>query len=218
MCGRYSLTTTIDQLLPRLKGPLPEGFLEQYQPRQQVRPGEPLLIQRQQQGQLEVGYAQWGLVPSWLKDTYRRCRPINAQSETVSQKPFFRGPWRRHRCLLPADGFYEWRTPPEGEGHGPKGKKQPYWIRRQDGAPFWLGGLWDHWIAPDGSELQTCCILTTTPNALLRPIHDRMPVVIKDGWEEAWLLPEDAAELRGLEALMAPWDPAGWEAIPVDWL
>jgi len=91
-------------------------------------------------------------------------------------------------------------------------------MRCQDGTPFWLSGLWDHWIAPDGSELQTCCILTTTPNTLLRPIHDRMPVVIMDGWEEAWLLPDAAAELRGLEALMAPWDPAGWEAIPVDWL
>ena len=141
-------------------------------------------------------------MPSWLKDTRGKSRPINARSETVSQKPFFRSPWRHHRCLLPADGFYEWRPPPEGEGHGPKGKKQPYWIRRQDGAPFWLGGLWDHWIGPDGSELQTCCILTTTPNALLRPIHDRMPVVINDGWEEAWLLPEASTELRGLEALM----------------
>ncbi|MGB5241401.1 MAG: SOS response-associated peptidase, partial [Prochlorococcaceae cyanobacterium] len=137
MCGRYSLTSTIDQLLPRLKGPLPEGFLEHYQPRQQVRPGEPLLIQRQQLGRPEVGYAQWGLVPSWLKDTRGKNRPINARSETVSQKPFFRGPWRHHRCLLPADGFYEWRPSAEGEGHGPKGKKQPYWIRRQDGAPFW---------------------------------------------------------------------------------
>ncbi|WP_094556900.1 SOS response-associated peptidase [Synechococcus sp. 1G10] len=204
MCGRYSLTSTIDQLLPRLKGPLPDGLLKHYQPRQQVRPGEPLLIQRQQHGRPEVSFAQWGLVPGWLKDTHGKSRPINARSETVSQKPFFRGPWRHHRCLLPADGFYEWH------------QKQPYWIRRQDGAAFWLGGLWDHWIAPDGTELQTCCILTTTPNALLRPIHDRMPVVIMDGWEEAWLLPEDAAELRGLEALMAPWNPAGWEAIPLD--
>ena len=81
-----------------------------------------------------------------------------------------------------------------------------------------MGGLWDHWIGPDGSELQICCILTTTPNALLLQIHDRMPVVIMDGLEEVWLLPEPAAELRGLEALMVPWDPARWEAIPVDCL
>ncbi len=90
----------------------------------------------------------------------------------------------------------------KGNGHGPKGKQQPYWIRRQDGGPFWLGGLWVHWSRPYGSELQTCCILATTPNALLRPIHDRMPVVINDGREEAWLLPDAAAELRALEALM----------------
>ncbi len=81
-----------------------------------------------------------------------------------------------------------------------------------------MGGLWDHWIGPDGSELQICCILTTTPNALLLQIHDRMPVVIMDGLEEGWLLPEAAAELRGLEALMVPWDPARWEAIQVDCL
>ncbi len=171
---------------------------------------------RQQHGRLEVGYALWGLVPSWVKDTHGKSRPINARSETVTKKPFFRAPWRHDRCLLPADGFYKWRPPPEGNGHGPKGKQQPYWIRRQDGGPFWLGGLWVHWSRPDGSELQTCCILATTPNALLRPIHDRMPVVIMDGWEDAWLLLEEAAELRGLEALMAPLDPAGWDAIPVD--
>ena len=81
-----------------------------------------------------------------------------------------------------------------------------------------MGGLWDHWIGPDGSELQICCILTTTPNALLLQIHDRMPVVIMDGLEEVWLLPEAAAELRGLEALMVPWDPDGWKAIPRDWV
>jgi putative SOS response-associated peptidase YedK len=91
MCGRYSLTTTIDQLLPRLKGPLPEVFLKQYQPRQQVRPGEPLLIQRQQQGRLEVGYALWGLVPSWLKDTRGKCRPVG---------PLDRSRWQRTPDLL----------------------------------------------------------------------------------------------------------------------
>ena len=81
-----------------------------------------------------------------------------------------------------------------------------------------MGGLWDHWIGPDGSELQICCILTTTPNALLLQIHDRMPVVTMDGLEEVWLLPEAAAELWGLEALMVPWDRDGWKAIPVDWV
>jgi putative SOS response-associated peptidase YedK len=217
MCGRYSLTSTIDQLLPRLKGPLPDGLLAHYQPRQQVRPGEPLLIQRQQQERLEVGFAQWGLVPSWLKDLHGKTRPINARSETVSQKPFFRGPWRHHRCLVPADGFYEWR-PPKGGADGARGHRQPYWIRRLDAAPFWLGGLWDRWMGADGSELQTCCILTTSPNALLRPIHDRMPVVVPDGQEEAWLLPEQGADLKAVESFLAPWNPAGWEAIPLEWL
>jgi putative SOS response-associated peptidase YedK len=206
MCGRYSLTTTIDQLLPRLKGPLPPGLVEAYQPRRQVRPGEPLLIQRTSEGRPEVGLAVWGLVPSWLKDSSGKARPINARSETVAEKPFFRGPWRHHRCLLPADGFYEWR------------QKQPYWIRRQDGGLFWLAGLWDRWLAPDGSELDTCCILTTTPDALLRPIHDRMPVLIPDGLEEPWLLATGGGELEALKPLMEPWAPEGWEAVPVEGL
>lgn len=216
MCGRYSLTTTLDQLLPRLKGPLPENLLETYQPRLQVRPGEPLLIQRADQGQVEVSPARWGLVPSWLNDTSSHSRPINARSETVANKPFFRGPWRHRRCLIPADGFYEWRPTADQAPQKRPARKQPYWIRRQDHGLFWLGGLWDSWLAPDGITLETCCILTTTPNALLRPIHDRMPVVIPDGQEDTWLLASGADELRYLVPLLLPWQPAGWEAAPVD--
>ncbi len=208
MCGRYALTTAIDQLLPRLRGPLPAGLIEHYRPRDPVRPGEPVLIQRHEHGRAEVALTLWGLVPAWVKDPGGRRRPINARSETVGEKPSFRGPWRHHRCLLPADGFDEW-------GAAVQGRRQPYRIRRQDGAPFWLAGLWDRWIGPDGSELETCCILTTTPNALVRPIHDRMPVVLPDGLEEPWLEPVDGPALRALEPLLGPWDPAGWEALPL---
>ncbi len=109
MGGRYSLTTRIDQLLPRLKELLPEGLVEAHQARLQARPGEPLLIQRADQGQLEISSDRWGLVPSWLKDTTSHSRPINARSETVASKPFFRGAWRHRRSLIPVDGFDEWR-------------------------------------------------------------------------------------------------------------
>jgi putative SOS response-associated peptidase YedK len=221
MCGRYSLTTAIDRLLPRLRGPLPPGLLEHYQPRPQVRPGEPVLIQRENEGRPEVALARWGLLPAWLKDPRGRSRPINARSETVADKPYFRGAWRHHRCLLPADGFFEWRADewrPEPQGSPARGRRrrQPYWIRRLDGEPFWLGGLWDRWLGADGSELDSCCILTTAPNALLRPIHDRMPVVIPRGEEQRWLQGRGGAQLAALEPLLAPWDPAGWEAVPVD--
>jgi putative SOS response-associated peptidase YedK len=215
MCGRYSLTTDLDRLLPRLKGPLPSGLVEHYAPRPQVRPGEPVVLQRQEHGQLQVGLALWGLLPAWSRDGQLRRRPINARSETVAEKPFFRGAWRHRRCLLPADGFFEW-SPADASSSLPVGRKQPWWIRRRDRQPFWLGGIWDRWIGPDGSEVESCCVLTTEPNALLRPIHDRMPVVVPDGLEEAWLAPADGASLRALEPLMAPWDPREWQALKLE--
>lgn len=133
MCGRYSLTTAIDALLPRLKGPLPEGLVAHYAPRPQVRPGEPVLLQRQEHGRLEVGLALWGLVPAWAKDPRGLRRPINARSETVAEKAFFRGPWRHRRALLPADGFYEWQKRADGSS-------QPWLFRPRSREPFWLGG------------------------------------------------------------------------------
>jgi putative SOS response-associated peptidase YedK len=199
MCGRFSLTTAIDRLLPRLQGQLPPQLAEHYAPRPLIRPGEPLLIQRQQQGRLEVSFAVWGLLPAWVKDPAGAPRPINARSETVAEKASFRGPWRHHRCLIPADAFFE------------KGQR----IARRDRAPFWLAGLWERWLGADGSQLDSCCILTTRPNALIAPIHERMPVLIPDGLEEAWLAPVHGAELRALEPLLEPWDPAGWLIEPI---
>jgi putative SOS response-associated peptidase YedK len=215
MCGRYSLTTDLDRLLPRLHGPLPEGLLQHYAPRPQVRPGEPLLVQAQEHGQPRVILALWGLLPEWSRDPLgaqkSSRRPINARSESVADKPTFRGPWRHRRALLPADGFYEWqrRTDPQTG----RIQRQPWLFRRRDRAPFWLGGLWERWVGPDGGELETACVLTTAPNDLMARVHDRMPVVIPDGLEEPWLEPTDGAGLRALEPLMAPWDPAAWEAV-----
>ena len=199
MCGRFSLTTAIDQLLPRLQGELPPQLAEHYAPRPLIRPGEPLLIQRHQQGRLEVSFAVWGLLPAWLKDPAGARRPINARAETVAEKASFRGPWRHHRCLIPADAFFE------------KGQR----IARRDRAPFWLAGLWERWLGADGSQLDTCCVLTTRPNALIAPIHERMPVLIPAGLERPWLAPVHGAELRALEPLLEPWDPAGWQMEPI---
>ncbi len=196
MCGRFSLTTSIDRLLPRFRGEWPPGLVDHYAPRRLIRPGEPLLLQRQQQGRFEVAFALWGLLPAWAKDPGAAYRPINARSETVGEKASFRGPWRHHRCLIPADAFFE------------GGQR----LARSDGQPFWLGGLWDRWLGADGSQLDTCCILTTRPNALIAPLHDRMPVLIPAGLEEAWLTPSAGPGLRALETLLQPWDPHDWIA------
>ncbi|MBE9155006.1 SOS response-associated peptidase [Cyanobium sp. LEGE 06113] len=199
MCGRYSLTSELDRLLPRLRGALPAGLRQHYAPRPQIRPGEPLLLLRQEHGQLGAALALWGLLPSWVKDPGGCRRPINARAETVAEKASFRGPWRHHRCLIPADAFQE-------KGHQ---------VRRADGAPFWLGGLWERWIGADGSELDTCCVLTTTPNDLIAPVHHRMPVVVPDGLEEPWLAPCDGPALRALEPLLQPWDGSAWRLEPL---
>lgn len=206
MCGRFCLTTPLASLAPRLQAPLPKGLAEHYAPRTEVRPGEPVLALRQEHGQSSVALMLWGLVPEWVKDPGQARRPINARSETVAEKPTFRGAWRHRRCLLPADGFYEW----SGSGSG----RRRWTIRRTGGAPFWLAGVWDRWIGADGSELESCCVLTTAPNALMAPLHDRMPVVVPDGLEQAWMAPADGRALRALEPLMAGWDPQGWEAVP----
>ena len=116
----------------------------------------------------------------------------------MAEKASFRGPWRHHRALVPADAFFE------------KGRR----FGRRDGQPFWLGGLWERWLGADGSEFDSCCLLTTAANALVAPVHPRMPVVIADHQAEAWLMAQDGPALRALQPLLAPWDPAAWQLIP----
>ena len=198
VCGRYSLTTRLDQLLLRLPGELPPGLLEHYAPRPLIAPGEPVLALRQEHGRLQPALMLWGLLPEWSKDPLASPRPFNARSETVAEKASFRGAWRHRRCLLPADAFFE-------KGHR---------IHRRDGEPFWLAGIWDRWIGPDGSELESCCVLTTAPNPLVAPLHNRMPVILPDGLEQAWLETKDGPGLRALEPLLQGWDPGGWQVDP----
>jgi putative SOS response-associated peptidase YedK len=207
MCGRYSLTSDLDRLLPRLGGRLPVDLAAHHAARPEVRPGEPVLALRQEHGVIGAALLLWGLLPEWAKDPLGAPRPINARAETVAEKASFRGAWRHRRCLLPADAFYEWS--------GPKGRRRPWRIQRHDQQLFWLAGVWDRWIGPDGSEVESCCVLTTAPNALMAPIHDRMPVILPDGLEEAWLAPADGAGLRALEPLLRGWAPEAWRADPL---
>jgi putative SOS response-associated peptidase YedK len=151
-------------------------------PRYNIAPTQPVLAAYlDDDGQRGLTFFQWGLIPSWSKDVSLGAKMINARSETVAEKPAFRNAFKRRRCLIPADGFYEWQKQ--------NGKKQPIYIHGTDGRPFALAGLWEVWQDPEGTRLQTCTILTTTPNELMAAIHDRMPVIIEPEDYATWLEP-----------------------------
>ena len=149
---------------------------------------------------------RWGLIPSWAKDPAIGARLINARSETVTEKPSFRAAFRQRRCLVLADGFYEWQRQER--------KKQPFYFRLQDGQPFAFAGLWERWKAPNGEAMESCTILTTEANELLRPIHDRMPVILDPKDYELWLDPE-VQKPEPLQQLLRPYRSEAMTTYPV---
>ncbi len=159
-------------------------------------------VARSRQGRRRLGTLRWGLVPSWADNPSAGARHINARAETVATNGVYRESFARRRCIVPADGFYEWQAPAE-----PGDSKQPYFIRAVDGQALALAGLWDSWRDAEGQWLRTCTIVTTGANDVVAPLHDRMPVVLS---EEAWAgwLDASALDVRGARALLAP-APAG---------
>ena len=180
MCGRYELHTHPAALALAFGLAHPPSLTARYNiaPMQMVP-----IVRRNAAGERELVQVRWGLVPRWSKDPSIGARMINARAETVAERPAFRNAYLRHRCLVPADGFYEWRR----TAHG----KQPMRIARTDGEPFGMAGLYERWLSPDGEVLDTCTIVTTEANARLRGIHDRMPVIVPPPQYERWL---DAAD------------------------
>lgn len=176
MCSRYSLTAPPEAIGKLFAVPVEHGF----PPRYNIAPTDPVLIVRNaERGGRELVLVRWGLIPSWVKDPREFSTLINARSETAIDKPSFRGPMRHRRCLVPADGFYEWT--------GTRGDKQPHLIRRRDREPFAFAGLWEHWLGADGSEIETMAILTTSANADMSALHDRMPIIIAPEDFDRWL-------------------------------
>lgn len=205
MCGRFNLTASGDLLaqLFELREAPP------LVPRYNIAPTQPLLALRLAPGGERCwAHLGWGLVPSWAKDPAMGARMINARAETAAEKPSFRAAFKRRRCLVPATGYYEWVA---GQGKAPK---TPWHVRRSDRAPFAMAGLWESWVGPEGSELETATILTTGPNALIAPLHHRMPVILP---EEAWgpWLGEVEASRPELEDLLGPAPEEPLEAYPV---
>ncbi len=203
MCGRYFLHSTADKLT-RLFGEMPMPLLE---PRYNIAPTQPVPIVRQDaQGRREMVLVRWGLIPSWSKGPDTRYSMINARAETVAQKPAYRNAFRYRRCLLPEDGFYEWRAAAGG--------KQPYVLRARDQAPLALAGLWEHWQDADGNEIESCTVLVRDANAQVRPVHERMPVVITPGAFDLWL-DIHAQKPQALETLLVAQQPPELEVYPV---
>ncbi len=168
MCGRFTLT--IDPA--HLQEAFPWAVIpNDLTPRFNIAPSQPVAV-IPNTGEKIVSMYKWGLIPSWSKDPSIGDRMINARSESLAEKPSFRNAYRRRRCLILADGFYEWKP-----SLGNK-SKQPILIRLKDNIPFAFAGLWEHWTAPDGSEILSCTIITTQPNSLLESIHNRMPVIL----------------------------------------
>lgn len=190
MCGRYTLTADQEALQVALGV---EGLVHPG-PRYNIAPTQEVPAVVAPEGSPRGATLRWGLVPFWAKDPSIGNRMINARSETAAEKPSFRTPFRRSRCLIPADGFFEWRKE--------EGGKVPFWIHMEDQEPFTMAGLWDRWKEPDGKELFTFTILTTEPNEFLRPIHDRMPVILARDERERWLDP--GAPVEELQALLDP--------------
>jgi putative SOS response-associated peptidase YedK len=169
-----------------------------------------LAIRAEPDGRRALIPLRWGLVPHWSKGIDHRYSMINARAETVHERPAFRDAFRRRRCLIPTEGFYEWQTTPSG--------KQPHLICREDRAPFTMAGLWERWQDPTRSTeqpaLESCTIIVTEANALVAKLHDRMPVILPDEAHAAWLDP-NLDDPDALRALLQPLSPEGWTAFPV---
>lgn len=194
MCGRYTLSTD----LTRLQQAFPSFSIPtNLTPRYNIAPSQrvPVVVN---DGAYQVDFCQWGLIPTWAKEASIGQKMINARAETLAEKPSFRNVYRRRRCLVLADGFYEWS---KGEG---KGGKTPMHIHLKSGEPFAMAGLWDTWSSPDGSVVPTCTIVTTEPNELVAPLHHRMAVILPPEAYEQWLSPRETSP-EELNALLKPY-------------
>jgi len=204
MCGRFTLFTPASRLAEVF---LP-GEAVTLAPRYNIAPSQPVLTVRTSPatGRREFATPRWGLVPSWAKDASIGNRLINARAETVSEKPAFRRAFRERRCLVPADGFYEWKQEEKG--------KRPFFIRMRGADPFAFAGLWERWEGITGEAVETCVILTTAPNELLGALHDRMPLILPPEAYGPWLDPAVRSP-EALSPLLKPFPADAMEAYPV---
>lgn len=190
MCGRFTLRISAPELAEVL------GLVEvlEFTPRFNVAPTQSVVTVLGDGGERRAAMMRWGLIPSWANDERIGSRMINARAETVAEKPSFRAAFKRRRCLIPADGFYEWK-PLGGK------KKQPHFIGLKNEQPFAFAGLWESWTSPDTGEITSCTIITTEANSLLADMHERMPVILNEATYDVWLGTEES-EVDSLHPLL----------------
>ena len=201
MCGRYTLKTPVSVLAEQFEI---EDSPSSISPSYNIAPTQQVATVLAENGKRKLEMLHWGLIPSWAKDPEVGNRMINARAETVAEKPSYRKAFQERRCLILADGFYEWQKTDNG--------KQPFYIRMQDESPFAFAGLWESWR--NGREIRSCTIITTAPNELAAPIHNRMPVILDPEDYEMWLDP-DFDERDPLTSLLKPYPADVMEAYPV---
>ncbi len=176
MCGRFTLFTDIEEIKERFD--IQGSFDEEYQFSYNIAPSQSVLSVINDGARNRLGYLRWGLIPFWAKDEKVGYKMINARAETIAEKASFRNAYKKKRCLIIADSFYEWKKTPE--------RKIPMRIKLKNHAPFGMAGIWESWKSPEGISIYSCSVITTVPNELMTSIHDRMPVILK---------PEDEKEL-----------------------
>ncbi|MBN1230364.1 MAG: SOS response-associated peptidase [Anaerolineales bacterium] len=181
MCGRYSLTASPEELIKAFPWvTFPKKFVELFSPQYNVAPSHPVAAITNEDTK-QLTFLLWGLIPSWTRNLSEARSFINARAESAHEKASFKNPLKRRRCLILADGFFEW-----GQGEE-KSQKTPFYFTMADKTPFAFAGLWEIWKSPDGDEIRTCTILTTEPNELVSPIHNRMPVIVNPNYFSFWL-------------------------------
>jgi putative SOS response-associated peptidase YedK len=204
MCGRFTLTidpADLQEAFPWLT--VPQGIT----PRYNIAPTQPVAVVPNNSSH-KLDFYIWGLIPSWAKDPEIGNRLVNARAESLAEKPSYRSAYRRRRCLVLTDGFYEWKQIPGSKS------KTPIYIQLQSGKPFSFAGLWDLWNSPDGSQIYSCTIITTEPNSLMATIHNRMPVILPSEAYSQWLDPSEQRP-EDLQKFLKPYPAEEMKAFPV---
>lgn len=204
MCGRYTLFASVDEIVERFMVDVFEEGI--YEPSYNIAPSQQVIAIINDGSRNRLGKLRWGLIPPWAKDEKIGYKTINARGETIAEKASFRNAYRKKRCIIPADSFYEWQR----DGNN----KTPINIKLKDGGLFGLAGLWESWKSPEGKLVHSCTVITTESNEIMKPIHDRMPVILKPETEKIWLDPS-IQEPEVLNQFIRPFDSEQMETFIV---